>query len=576
MAGTLRTIFVLLFLLCTCSLGAQSWQWAVNCGNSASDKAIDIAVSPGGDIYFCGFYNNQGTFGSINIPMFAASKEAYVAKMDSLGNFIWVRNCESYLDDRGLGLCLDPQGNVIYTGTAWYGGQFGPYTTAGQADHPFIVKLDPSGGYMWAVQGGSTGDDHGFDMVTDKLGNIYISGFLSNHYGTTPGTATFGTLTPFTVWDSIAFVGKLSSNGVWKWVRTYQGHDGYRDNRISIDSSANIYIAGGFYGTNRSFGSTLLSSNGGRDIFVMKYDSAGNFQWVRPTGSTLDDRADAIVVDKNEEIYITGEFRDKVAFGTDTVDNHGGPNGRDIFVAKMKTDGTWIWARRAGSNGGSDRGCGIAADNKNHVYVSGQFKGNAHFGNDTTLIAGTDSVQIFVASIDTSGGWQWAIQAGGPGEDRGNAVACDTSCRVYVTGFFHSSANFPGAQSLTSYGAKDGFVARVMGGCIVDTPEDTSTPPVPPPPPAECDPRLPNIFTPNGDGHNETLALIDATCVTEARWRIFNRWGQVVFETADPLASWDGSLKSSKLSDGVYYYVLDAMLQNGSSYTRTGFVSIYR
>lgn len=62
---------------------------------------------------------------------------------------------------------------------------------------------------------------------------------------------------------------------------------------------------------------------------------------------------------------------------------------------------------------------------------------------------------------------------------------------------------------------------------------------------------LPNIFTPNSDGLNDFFEPIKNRYVHSIELIIYNRWGQLVFETAKPEIEWDGG----KLSDGVYYYV---------------------
>ena len=74
----------------------------------------------------------------------------------------------------------------------------------------------------------------------------------------------------------------------------------------------------------------------------------------------------------------------------------------------------------------------------------------------------------------------------------------------------------------------------------------------------EClDYRLPNVFTPNGDGINDILTpFLPYSGVTKIEMEIFNRWGKRVFHTTDPDILWDGADETTHLpsSDGVYYY----------------------
>jgi gliding motility-associated-like protein len=67
---------------------------------------------------------------------------------------------------------------------------------------------------------------------------------------------------------------------------------------------------------------------------------------------------------------------------------------------------------------------------------------------------------------------------------------------------------------------------------------------------------LPNIFTPNGDGFNDVFHPYPYMFVESVEMRIYNRWGQLVFETTDPDIMWRGTLldTTDPLSEGVYYY----------------------
>ena len=66
---------------------------------------------------------------------------------------------------------------------------------------------------------------------------------------------------------------------------------------------------------------------------------------------------------------------------------------------------------------------------------------------------------------------------------------------------------------------------------------------------------LPNTFTPNHDGVNDIFSGI-GTDITYFNMRIFNRWGAMIFETADMEKGWDGSYKGEIVPDGIYCYVI--------------------
>lgn len=67
---------------------------------------------------------------------------------------------------------------------------------------------------------------------------------------------------------------------------------------------------------------------------------------------------------------------------------------------------------------------------------------------------------------------------------------------------------------------------------------------------------IPNTFTPNGDGLNDVFFLAGAECLERKRLEIYNRWGQLIFETDDPFNEfWDGTYKGKEVPQGVYPYI---------------------
>lgn len=573
---------------------SQNLEWLVPGGGLKSDKATTIVVDDEGNSYVTGYYNEQAQFGSFDTGFsFSSSKEVFVAKIDPSGSYLWVKNGLNYFDDRGLGLCLDPAGNVYVTGTCWGDLDWGTLSGgAGGTDQIFIVKMDNNGNEIWMKNAGnpdgSVGfstnenglpqtlyqDDHGQDLASDSQGNIYVTGFLSN-IDTNPHDAFFDGITvPLIPEDSIAYVAKLDNNGNWLWVETFQGIYQHRDNAIAVDDDDNVYVTGGFTGT-KDFGTTSLTSFGGEDIYVIKYDSDGTFLWVTQAGSMgEDDRGDGITYGNDGHMYVTGEFRGFAAFGTDTLNNYGGDQSdKDCFVAKITKDGAWEWAEKAGSSKNSDRGTGICANNSGNIFISGQFSGEAKFsGSDLILDSDGDSVQAFVAAIDTLGNWRWAKAGGGSSFDRAADVDCDDDCNVYFTGYFTDNFTFDDSMTINSAAGKDIFAGKMSDACFGYAP-----PPPPGPGPEEeeyCDLLESNVFTPNGDQINDELVFTN-DCNMDGTVLIFNRWGEIVYESNDLLETWDGTSQSGKsVNAGTYFYRIEVRSKFGQKETKTGFITV--
>ena len=495
---------IILFILISFNLSAQTTDWVKSFGGVESDKGISIGCDSLGFIYISGYYNTEADFDQINLvnnPAQGTNKENFVAKLDSNGNVIWAipgGNQEwGCCDDRALGMHVTPGGDVFITGTYWGSyhlgvrGAPGTIIASGGNAHDTSVmgKIDKDGNPQWVISFGgdnSSGgcpwpiydaDDHAYDVKVDNDGFIYVTGFFSGFDADFDG---------FTItnpeWGNdcqpMGYVGKLDQNGNWMWVEKFDGikdQRGSRDNRLAIDQFSNIYVVGGFQ--NRgvtqtgTFGPFSLSSNGEWDAFIFKMDKDGNWLWAENIGSNKTDRANSIAIDVCDDIYITGEYRNPMVFaganasnGTDTLSHK---QKRDVFVAKMNNQGQWKWAKRARSQG-TDKPYQMSVDKNKQVFLGGTVKGEMTFTNGLVVgpqITGDTSASAWVAQLDGStntGDWVWAKVAGSDtdDDDRTNDICPDGFGNVYAIGFYEDAANFDGTV-LNSLGRKDIFVWKM-------------------------------------------------------------------------------------------------------------------
>ena len=86
---------------------------------------------------------------------------------------------------------------------------------------------------------------------------------------------------------------------------------------------------------------------------------------------------------------------------------------------------------------------------------------------------------------------------------------------------------------------------------------------------------LPNAFSPNRDGQNDVLELL-GLYVEEMHLAIYNRWGQLVFESRDQNFGWDGTFKGEELSPDVYGFYLTVRCIDGDEYFKKGNISLIR
>lgn len=461
---------------------AQNWVWAQRLGNTRSDKVTCIKTDGLGYIYISGYFSNTTTIGTNAVPLnYTAntnSKEIFLAKFDSTGFCYWAKSGGEYFDDRVLGMDVDSAGYSVITGTFWEGSgiNIGPINITGSAfgwgDQCFIARFDPAGNILWGnFACSNSGDDQGLDIATDKKGNSYVAGFMTGSTLYCGGNAVTAT-NPNTAGSHrhCYFLAKINASGTFQWARTFGNlpwdpdANKYieRDIAVCVDDAGGVYVTGGFDGT-RQFGTQTFTTAGGHDIFVMRYDTSGNFSWATKGGSDKDDWSNGICADRGGFLYITGEHRDSLIMDTVLVRNY---DKRDVFVFKIDAQtGKPVWGKRAGSDLGGERGNDVWADTNCNVYVVGDINEGAKFGDNITVPTG-QMEQSFVARISPDGKWIWVATGGGAdSNDRCNAVAKGKGAQLYAAGYFRAPSQF-GGSSLSSAGSSDGYFARLHDSMV--------------------------------------------------------------------------------------------------------------
>lgn len=160
---------------------------------------------------------------------------------------------------------------------------------------------------------------------------------------------------------------KYDQNGIEKWVRTYTGLVG--DDfvtSLAIDSSGNVYACG----LSEGIGSS-------RDIFIIKYDTAGNTIWTERFSSpgSFDDMTSMAMIDHNGDLVIGG-----------TYGGNSGSGLTDFVTLKYDSSGNKIWSRTYNGVGNGDDGLGcMTVDDLGNVYVAGDSKRDSIDFNMTLL-----------------------------------------------------------------------------------------------------------------------------------------------------------------------------------------------
>jgi Secretion system C-terminal sorting domain/Beta-propeller repeat len=259
----------------------------------------------------------------------------------------------------------------------------------------------------------------------------------------------------------------LAQTPTWQWAKGSGSTGDEAAVSSVIDASGNLYVVGWYTSANITFGSITLTNPGvaTADVFLVKYDASGNALWAKTFGGIDGDLGNAIAIDPAGNIYITGWFTSaNLVMDSYTLTNSTAGTS-DVFVAKLNSNGTTLWAKSAGG-ALSDRGHGIAVDGTGNVFVTGVFGSTSiNFGTGALTNIASGTTDFFIVKYNTSGTAQWSKSCGGTGADTGLSAATDSIGNVYVTGAYASSAINFGTGSLTNAaaGTRDLFVVKYDG-----------------------------------------------------------------------------------------------------------------
>ena len=361
--------------------------------------------------------------------------------------------------DDGWGIGSDANGNIYACGGFNGSITFGTTTlnSTGGRDM-YLVKYDSAGTVQWARKGGgASASERGRAIAVDASGNSYVTGYFYS-------SATFGNITVTSNGGYDVYLAKYNSSGTIQWVKSIGGTlDEDEAFDVALDASGNSFVVGYFKGTATFSSGVTLTSSGGTDIYIMKHNSSGVFQWVKKAGGSGNDYGYGCVVDPSGNIGITGVFNGTATFYPGISITSSGY--ADIFIAKYHgPTGTFLFAKKAGGSF-TDEARGMNCDNNGNFYITGNYKGTATFGvgtgatnltSTTEMYGSNPSIDIFTAKYNNSGIFKWAKTAGGARDEGGRDVACDDFGNVNITGYFEGNITF-GTYSLLNVASNPSF-----------------------------------------------------------------------------------------------------------------------
>ncbi|GBL35544.1 uncharacterized WD repeat-containing protein L264 [Filimonas sp.] len=394
-------------------------------------------------------------------------------------SFQWAKDFSGTNQVRGNGITTDSIGNVYTVG--WFDDTVdfdpgpGVYNLVSQQLDIFISKLDSSGNFLWAKQIGGTAYHSATTagIRLDASGNIYLAGAFSGSVDFDPGAGFYTLSSSFSLQYSDIFISKMDASGNLIWARQIGGDSSETLTSITMDISNNIYVEGNFQGIvdfDPGVGISNLNSSSPSipNMYILKLDSAGNFDWARNIDILSTSYANSLAVDKFENLYVTGSF-------FLTVDFDPGPGvynltsaNCDIIVLKLDSLGNFIWADQIGGTQ-CDIGFSVAVDSTGNIYSTGWFQGTADFdpGPGVFTMTSIPMGSQYISKLDTAGHFLWAKQKGGMAFTDHYFIAVDPPGNVYTTGCFSGTKDFDpnaGIVNLVASGYRDAFISKLDSG----------------------------------------------------------------------------------------------------------------
>jgi gliding motility-associated-like protein len=364
---------------------------------------------------------------------------------------------------------VDAQNNMyvtgIYTGTV----DFDPsssgtknLTATGTGYDAFIAKYNASGTLVWASSFGGVGTDQPNGLDVDINGQITVTGQFDSQPMIVPG------LSNLTAVGRDAFVIHLDGSGNFLWAKAISGTGVENGSKVVSDASGNLVVTAQFQST-INVGGTNIAPKGTRDGLLVKYDAAGNIIWKFSLGDIDDNSIIGAVIDKNDNITISGYINGTVNFNPlGSVDNASGNNS--IFIAQYSSSGILRWKTVIlGTAQGADYNLNMALDAQNNIYMTGVFGAPINFGSATPLRPqGTQDV--FLAKYNgQNGATQFYKGIGNTGSfihSYGIVVSPDNN--IYLAGYFTGTIDFDlsaAVANVKDHGKEDMFLAKYdVGG----------------------------------------------------------------------------------------------------------------
>lgn len=458
-------------------------EWATYLGGTTDEWYWgDVATDANGNVFVSGttlsnnFPVTTGAFQSANGTAFGGY-DAYLTKFTSSGTQLWSTYYGGGNHERNWGgVATDNNGNVFFHGSTLsnnfpvsagaFQTVFSSYWSLSESE-AYLVKFSGNGVRLWGTFIGGDEEDEGRGgIVTDQVGNVYLSGSTKS-YASFP--VTTGAYQTASGGGKDAYLMKFSGAGNLVWSTFFGGNGEDRGaGRPAIDANGDLYFCGSTNSSNLpvTTGAYQSVSGGARDAYITKFTSSGNPIWTSYYGGNgwEVDWGMGVATDQLGNVFLHGTTKSgNFPVTTGAFQTTLGGND-DAYLVKFSGTGTRLWATYFGGTGNDWGTGGVVTDASGNVYIHGETSGGNSLvttGAFQTSFGGMRDV--YLSKFSGAGTHLWGTFYGGVQPDLGwGGIALDNMGSLYIHGITLSN-NFPvtaGAFQTSLSGGYDSYLVK--------------------------------------------------------------------------------------------------------------------
>ncbi len=405
-----------------------------------------------------GYDGSDVDFGNANFISAEGNANAYIAKYDKNNELLWLKNLGGSIYDLSevskdvitydfaTDVAIDSENNIYTLATIDVAttelvdldpehettnsiidtNRNDPFTTRNL--NVFLIKYSPTGKLLWHKEIFDGYDGVSLKLIVDANDHVFFTGYLD---GITGNYIDFDTSKEYlddrdiiqNRYLRLSFIAEYDKNGNYINATGIDGNGTVDE--LNVKHSLNNTYASGTFSANKSdfFDGLALFKNSknpthifskgdfnlpaqNNDIFIAKYNNDLNeILWVNTISSVSGNRVQEIMIDKNENVYVSGYINgSSVDFDIHknlTTDIVNASSGDVAFIAKYNAlDGSLHWVKTIG--GGSFSRVRDMAIKNDKIVLGGEFKGTINIGD---AVLNSTVTNPFIAVIDTDGNW---------------------------------------------------------------------------------------------------------------------------------------------------------------------------